>query len=842
MDVNHRNETTPEASANPRGQHRHATTAPDQDTTPGSCGNAIAQATAAGNVLALTKALRAAWRNRRENIPEELRNLPCWLGYETPKIDPKTGKIQKVPVRLDGRRRFGEQGSPDDLTGIGSWDEANSLFASNLKISGLGFAMLRVANLVALDFDHCVKQGEIDPAIAAITRSTYTEISPSGTGIRAFFTGQATDAKHHTAGIEIFCSKGFVTVTGDEVENSFSFIGELQAFDEIRADLDALIQRRGGKAKTEKATQPKTDRLGDAADGDPVLNKLRELGFFERDMGGGKFSVRCPFEDTHSDPGRNAGDGDTAYFLPHTNGYRQGHFVCLHSHCAERSQEDFLHAIGLGAVAEMGEWSEYPVPQPLPDSLPPVPAFDYTLLPQGLRAWVRDIAERMQVPPDIPAVGAVVSLASAIGRRVQIRPKQRDTWTVVPNLWGAVIAPPGWLKSPALGAAMQPLHRLEREAQEAFQAEYAAYEMNKQTVALQNSAAKSTGLSALKKNPDAELPELHAEPEAPTPTRYVVNNFSLEALGEVMLNNGNGVLAFQDEIYGLLKQADRPGNEELHSFLLTAWNGQDGFTFDRIGRGTRYVKHVCLSVLGGIQPGRLVDYLDEVTRGGQYDSGFLQRFQLMVWPDLPERWELIDREPDTDAINAAHRLFDRVIADPDFGEATIDIRRFDSSAQSLFYDWLSEIELEVRAGELPPVIASHLAKYKSLIPSLALVFAVADDVQGDIPQGYLKQAIEWGRYLRAHAERVFSVALHSELTHAKELLRRLQNGDVAGKTFTQRSIYRNHWRLLDRNGTEQAIACLLDYGWIIERQVKGPQGRATTEYMLTPLSESDIPF
>ncbi len=44
-------------------------------------------------------------------------------------------------------------------------------------------------------------------------------------------------------------------------------------------------------------------------------------------------------------------------------------------------------------------------PVPLPMGLPPVAAFDFALLPGPLREWIRDIAERMQVPPDFLATG-----------------------------------------------------------------------------------------------------------------------------------------------------------------------------------------------------------------------------------------------------------------------------------------------------------------------------------------------------------------------------------------------------------------------------------------------------
>lgn len=102
---------------------------------------------------------------------------------------------------------------------------------------------------------------------------------------------------------------------------------------------------------------------------------------------------------------------------------------------------------------------EWPEPQPIPDDLPPVPAFDLGLLPASLRPWIADIAERMQISPDLPAIGAITALSAAIGRRVQIMPKAHDDWTVIPNLWGVVVAPPGYMKSPALSEVMKPLHR-----------------------------------------------------------------------------------------------------------------------------------------------------------------------------------------------------------------------------------------------------------------------------------------------------------------------------------------------------------------------------------------------
>ena len=91
----------------------------------------------------------------------------------------------------------------------------------------------------------------------------------------------------------------------------------------------------------------------------------------------------------------------------------------------------------------------WPDPFPLPTELPQVKPFPPEILPDSLRPWIEDIAERLQCPPGFPAVGAMVSLAALVGRKVGIRPKRQDDWLVVPNLWGVIVGRPGVLKSPA---------------------------------------------------------------------------------------------------------------------------------------------------------------------------------------------------------------------------------------------------------------------------------------------------------------------------------------------------------------------------------------------------------
>ena len=90
------------------------------------------------------------------------------------------------------------------------------------------------------------------------------------------------------------------------------------------------------------------------------------------------------------------------------------------------------------------------VPQPIPDGLLPVTPMPLALVPAAFQGWLEDVAKRMQVPLEFVTIPAIVVASSVIGSQCRIRPKRRDDWAVMPNLWGAVIGRPGVMKGPAI--------------------------------------------------------------------------------------------------------------------------------------------------------------------------------------------------------------------------------------------------------------------------------------------------------------------------------------------------------------------------------------------------------
>jgi hypothetical protein len=115
-------------------------------------------------------------------------------------------------------------------------------------------------------------------------------------------------------------------------------------------------------------------------------------------------------------------------------------------------------------------------PRPLRSILRPVPEFAPELLPEPVQDWAKDVADRMQCSIEFIAVGIAIVLACLLGRKVGIRPKRHDNWTVVGNLWGMVVGRPGVLKSPALEEVLRVLQRLAAEAREHYSEELEGYQ------------------------------------------------------------------------------------------------------------------------------------------------------------------------------------------------------------------------------------------------------------------------------------------------------------------------------------------------------------------------------
>lgn len=498
---------------------------------------------------------------------------------------------------------------------------------------------------------------------------------------------------------------------------------------------------------------------------------------------------------------------------------------------------------------EQVDWAE---PRPLPEIKCLVPRLTEDLIPSTMRAWILDIAERMQVPLDYIAAPVLVSMSSVVGRQVGIYPKQKDDWLVVPNLWGAVIARPGYFKSPAIAEALKPLEWLVSKERVRCEAAAIVAQSQEEIIKAKIEGTKESVKKAVRKGNKQEIEGLQYELEEAIKEletvkvkekRFKTNDATIEKLGALLLENPQGLMLFRDELSGWLSSLQKSGREGDREFYLEAWNGFGSYTVDRVGRGTLHIPSLCVSIFGGLQPGKLDAYISHAQQGGSGDDGLLQRFQILVYPETSKKWKNVDRKPDSRSYEDALNIFDRLsrLRPFELGAETGDKQsvpglRFDPSAQEVFNDWRENLEQRLRGEELgSPAFESHLSKYRSMVPSLALIFHLGSDqyAQGAVGKSSIELAIKWANLLEAHAKKVYSSTMHSELKAAQALSAKIELGAVKDKD-TVRSVYRKCWSNLESSQkVDMALALLEDLAWLRVDQVKATY-RTKDEIRLNP--------
>lgn len=333
------------------------------------------------------------------------------------------------------------------------------------------------------------------------------------------------------------------------------------------------------------------------------------------------------------------------------------------------------------------------------------------------------------------------------------------------------------------------------------------------------------------KNLKEELQKTHV-----VERRYITHDPTVEKLGELLRDNPRGLLLLRDELAGWLWTLERLGREGDREFYLESWDGTSNFTFDRIGRGTVSIPFLTLSILEGIQPSKLHSYFaGALTEKGCGADGLLQRFQIPVWPDSLPEWENIDRVPDIEAHNQAIAIFEQLACSnpSDIGTeilttGDIPALRFEPEAQDFFNEWRDHLERRLRSSEMEnqPAFESHLAKFRSLMPSLSLLFHLTEVATGKTSDASRvglhnsELAAAWCDFLEAHALKVYALEKQESPTHV--LADRILEGKVRDG-MTCRDICRKGWGHLNSlERVKNAAQVLEKVAWV--RLMEQPSG------------------
>ncbi|WP_341232037.1 YfjI family protein [uncultured Methylophaga sp.] len=481
------------------------------------------------------------------------------------------------------------------------------------------------------------------------------------------------------------------------------------------------------------------------------------------------------------------------------------------------------------------DWGE---PNPIVTTIPSVMSMTEELMPDALKDWLVDVSHRMQTPADFSTISAIVVFSSVIGSGCGIRPKQEDDWEVIPNLWGACIGQPSVvLKTPSMQEAMRMLENIQTKHGEKFESEkgfHKAEELQREfeKKELEGEIKKLSKRSGIPGSPEADAmavlkydyAELYKKSEeSPKRRLFKTNETSIQSMTLIQEQNERGLLVFRDELTGLLVRWDREEHADERAYFLEGWNGNGSYTDMKISRGLTEASNICISLLGGIQPDKLKRYLYQATQGN--NDGLLQRLQLAVWPEIPKGWELVDRKPYKAAKDKVQEILEKLseINFRDIGAWADDDEsrpyfRFNMQAQSIFNNWLTRLQKEKIGTEDNPLMLEHFGKYRSLMPSLALIFHCLDCIdkgfKGSIGPSSADLAVKLCEYLESHARKIYAVAEKPEVAAAIKLCGKIKEKTLPSP-FTAKNVYNKGWfGLKNRSEVEAACSLLVDEGWL----------------------------
>jgi putative DNA primase/helicase len=209
-----------------------------------------------------------------ENIPDELKNEARWCVW---KREQRNGKDTKVPYNP----YTGFHARSNDISTFSDFETACGAFEKG-GYTGLGIGMFN--GFAAIDIDHCIENGEPSDVAKDIIEKmdSYTEISPSGKGIRIIckvnnFNYDTTKYKqnNHKIGLECYVAGStnkYVTITGDHYKNC----KVMDCAEQLQYVLERYMKKEPGTSlqKIQKALQSSnTQNISNAELIDACLKK-----------------------------------------------------------------------------------------------------------------------------------------------------------------------------------------------------------------------------------------------------------------------------------------------------------------------------------------------------------------------------------------------------------------------------------------------------------------------------------------------------------------------------------------------------------------------------------------
>lgn len=457
----------------------------------------------------------------------------------------------------------------------------------------------------------------------------------------------------------------------------------------------------------------------------------------------------------------------------------------------------------------------------------------------GARAkqWATDAA----APLDYTAMALLTGAASTIGNARWVQP--RPNWKEPPVLWCTLVGDPSTNKSPAMGPLASILSKLEKSWMPLYTDELRDWESEKKNSLTRRKIWEKEAEEKIENNEEIDrMPADCMEPPKPIRRRAVINDATLEALLSAHSGNPRGFLNMRDEMSSWFSNLARYNSGSDRPAWLEAYGGRQ-YIVDRVKNNglPMTIDHFSVSILGGIQPERLLDLLTSA------DDGLQARF-MYIWPDSRPKKLSNGIEEDTGAENAFRKLSELPMDCDKYGNSIPEVVPLSAKAWEEFRDWADERK-EREENSLPALKGAY-GKADGLVLRLALVLEhlwwAADmfdrfEAPTVVSRKAIRSAIRLREdYLKPMQQRTFAFVGKSEAARLGGLLALWIRDEKPSVIDTRMVTHKAGIPGMGYGETKNVMAAieyLIDMNWLIpvDQPKTSKAGRPKREYAVNSL-------
>jgi hypothetical protein len=788
---------------------------------------------------------------------EALGDRRVWVAWQ---LERAGERITKVPYFTPARKARANDRS--------TWTTLAEAFANYQRLPlpynqggiGIELGMLDDNRAVGgVDLDTCINQaGEIEPWAREIIChfNTYTEFSPSGTGVKLLFEYDATllpklraamgndwsktfkrPGDDHPPGIEVHLGNRYFAVTGERLKDAPEHFRR-EPLDDLLWVLHVagpgFVHAESPPSKSPEPQQssseapvPLDHRLISLCASSPTLARLWA----------GDFS-------SLTDQSRSARAMALGAALKRADATFEEMGDALRQHpdtvawAAEKGTDLQRQLQRIWDRVEIAQGAARTLPHHQPSlavltrNTAPCPQLPVAAFGPFWAQWITDAAAGANAPPDFTALPLLAVASTLIGNARWISPWLG--WKEPPVLWCCAAGDPSSGKSPGAAPVMRDvLAKVEAHMARDFPEQHEAWvERQAIAAAVKKNWEKEVSAaieSSIDPPPMPDGLDIGDEPQPPTAR---TGNVTIEQMMVICGQQPKGVMCASDELAQWFMNFQRyAGGGSDRPFWLEAYTGGP-YRVARVGRKPIEIPRLAVPIFGTIQPDRLATVL----RGA--DDGLVGRF-LWCWPEaLPFR-------PPTNSANivaaadALCLLADLKMAQDEDGADVPVIVPLSESAAAIFESYVRTLAERERTAH--GLMKSALGKARGQILRLALVLEhlwwCGDGTVA--PQSIQKRVLEAAvslvdAYFLPNAERVFGDAV---IPLQERNARLLAHWIIENRPGTVNiTDVRDNARLpglRESEAVKAACRFLAEAHWLIEVGHSG-RGRPRGDYVVNP--------